>query len=99
MKAKTILKVVCMYCETPMGEKDGEGVEGISASICRKCWKENFPDIPYPEDTKACEVCGHTGPDVHEWPTYKDGRDKTEYQCDDYEACLNRKYNQSVGVK
>ena len=44
-------------------------------------------------DTKTCEVCGHQGTDVHEWPTYKDGRDRTEYQCDNYEACLTRKHN------
>lgn len=96
---KTTLKIVCMYCEADMGEKDGEGVEGTSAGICRECWVEHFPNIPYPEETKTCEVCGYAGTDVHEWPTYKDGRDRTEYQCDDYEACLNRKHNQKVGVK
>ncbi|MBA7607533.1 hypothetical protein ES703_14692 [subsurface metagenome] len=45
----TVLKIVCMYCGENMGEKDGEGVEGTSHSICRKCWEERFPDWPYPE--------------------------------------------------
>lgn len=45
------------------------------------------------QDIKTCEVCGHQGTDVHEWPTYKDGRDRTKYQCDDYKTCLTRKSN------
>lgn len=89
---KTTLKIVCMYCNTDMGEKDGEGVEGTSHSVCDKCLKEQLVKLPSPP-TKTCEVCGHTGTNVHEWPTYKDGRDKTEYQCNDYEACLSRKHN------
>ena len=43
---------------------------------------------------KTCEVCGHTGTDVHEYPTYSRvlGRDTTEYQCDNIDTCLDRKY-------
>jgi hypothetical protein len=43
---------------------------------------------------EACEVCGHRGVDVHEYPTYSQvlKRDTTEMQCDDINACLNRKY-------
>jgi len=48
------------------------------------------------QDLKTCDVCGHTGPDVHEWPTYKEGGAHTEYQCDDYAACLTRKHNGSA---
>lgn len=96
---KTILKIVCMYCGQFLGEKDGLGAEGTTASICEKCWQDNFPELPYLGNNKTCNVCGCTGPEVHEWPTYKDGRDRTEYQCDDYKACLNRKHNQRVGVK
>jgi len=33
----TILKIACMYCRTPMGEKAGHGVSGVSHSICREC--------------------------------------------------------------
>ena len=42
--------------------------------------------------TRTCEVCGHTGTDVHEYPTYSHslGRDTTQYQCDDIDACLER---------
>ncbi len=47
---KTVLKIVCMYCEAFMGERDGLGVEGISHSICEKCWEARHPDIPYPVD-------------------------------------------------
>ncbi len=77
---KTTLKIVCMYCKDPMGEKDGKGVEGTSHSICRECWKEYCPNFKYPEPEHTCEECGHTGPNVHEWPTYKDGQDKKAYQ-------------------
>jgi hypothetical protein len=46
----TVLKMECMYCGAPMGEKDSQGVEGVSHGICRKCWARDFPDEPYPED-------------------------------------------------
>lgn len=48
----TILKIVCMYCKKDMGEKDGEGVEGTSSSICKECWEEHFPGVPYSEEEK-----------------------------------------------
>ncbi len=34
---KTIMKIECGWCGTPMGEKDGEGVKGITTSICPEC--------------------------------------------------------------
>jgi len=40
----------------------------------------------------TCEICGHTGLDVHEYP-YLDRNskeDSTRYECKDYEACLDR---------
>mgnify|MGYP001593043777 FL=1 len=40
---ETILKVVCMYCGAGMGEKDGQGVEGISHGICEQCWYDRYP--------------------------------------------------------
>lgn len=33
----TVLKIICMVCHKPMGEKDGEGIEGVTSSICPKC--------------------------------------------------------------
>lgn len=45
--ASTILKVVCMYCKADMGEKDGQGVSGVSHGICRGCWEERYPDQDY----------------------------------------------------
>ncbi len=95
---KTTLKIACMYCEKDMGEKDGKGVEGTSHSICRECWEKHVPGEPYPADKqkpiRTCAVCGREGEDVNEYPVYNNGRDRTEYQCDDIDACLNRKYSQ-----
>ena len=31
------IKVVCAWCYSYMGEKDGRGVEGISHSLCPDC--------------------------------------------------------------
>jgi len=31
------LKMVCAWCGKDMGEKEGEGIEGISHSICEEC--------------------------------------------------------------
>lgn len=39
------LKVVCAWCGEPMGEKEGNGVKGISHSICDDCLLHNFPDV------------------------------------------------------
>ena len=33
-----MIEIVCAYCGKKMGEKDGEGVSGISHSICEKCF-------------------------------------------------------------
>ena len=48
----TILKVVCMWCRKAMGEKDGEGQEGLSHSICEECWKKYYPEWPYPKEVE-----------------------------------------------
>ena len=46
-----------------------------------------------PQPVRQCEVCGHMGGDVQEHPFYDKvlGRDSTRYECDDIEACLDRK--------
>lgn len=49
---QTILKIVCMYCDEDMGTKDGEGIEGVTTSICKKCWKKHFPQWEYPKEDK-----------------------------------------------
>lgn len=41
-----------MWCQASMGEKDGEGVEGISHGICRSCWEKRYPQWSYPKDEK-----------------------------------------------
>ena len=48
---KTILKIECMDCRKVMGEKDGQGTEGTSHSICPECWEVRFPGVPYPGET------------------------------------------------
>ena len=52
MTKKTILTIICMYCKTKMGKKDGQGAEGNTHSICKKCWADLFPSIPYPKEVK-----------------------------------------------
>ncbi|MFA5937187.1 MAG: hypothetical protein WC822_04925 [Candidatus Paceibacterota bacterium] len=47
---QTILKIVCMWCKTPMGEKDGKGQSGETSSICRNCWDTHFPGTEYPKE-------------------------------------------------
>ena len=34
---RSILKIKCAWCGKAMGEKDGQGVEGTSHSICPHC--------------------------------------------------------------
>jgi len=34
------MKIVCACCGKDMGEKDGEGVEGISHGVCEQCLKK-----------------------------------------------------------
>ena len=41
----TIIKTVCSYCDKDMGEKNGEGVEGVSHSVCKDCLLHHFPNI------------------------------------------------------
>ena len=31
------MKVICAWCGKSMGEKEGEGVEGVSHGICEEC--------------------------------------------------------------
>jgi len=32
------MKIVCSWCGKVMGEKDGEGIDGISHSVCDECY-------------------------------------------------------------
>ena len=36
----TVIKVVCAWCGKDMGEKDGQGKEGISHGLCEECRAE-----------------------------------------------------------
>lgn len=46
---KTVLKIACMDCGKSMGEKDGQGVEGTTHSLCEECWAVRCPGEPYPK--------------------------------------------------
>lgn len=39
-----------MYCDLPMGEKDGQGVTGVTTSICPDCWRKHYPQWSYPKE-------------------------------------------------
>jgi len=36
----TIIKVVCAWCGKYIGEKDGEGQEGVSHGMCQECYEK-----------------------------------------------------------
>jgi hypothetical protein len=42
---KTIIQIVCMYCKKDMGTKDGEGITGISHSICEECHEKVMKEL------------------------------------------------------
>lgn len=46
----TIIKTVCMYCGKDCGDKDGNGVEGISHGICPEC--ESLGDNEQGDDAR-----------------------------------------------
>jgi hypothetical protein len=36
----TTLRIVCAWCGRKLGEKDGQGIDGLSHSICDKCLRK-----------------------------------------------------------
>ncbi len=62
MSKDTVLKIFCAWCRADMGEKDGQGTEGETSSMCRQCWAEYFPGVAYPRDEPSytCPACGMT---------------------------------------
>lgn len=40
----TTLKIICAWCLKDMGEKDGEGVDGVTGGICKYCLFHHFPN-------------------------------------------------------
>ncbi len=59
---KTILKIICASCRKDMGEKDGEGAEGVTGTFCKECWDRQFPGIPYPEEETPSRTPGPDRP-------------------------------------
>jgi DNA-directed RNA polymerase subunit RPC12/RpoP len=57
------MKIVCAWCGKEMGERDGEGVEGITHSVCSECSAkiEAQEEVDYMAKIKECspvtEVC------------------------------------------
>jgi len=49
---QTVLYIVCAWCQKPLGSKDGQGVSGISHSICGNCLQAMTPR------TEKCYWCG-----------------------------------------
>ena len=41
----TKLRIVCAWCGDDMGEKEGDGVAGVTSSICEKCLARHFPGV------------------------------------------------------
>ena len=35
-----VIKIRCAWCGKDMGERDGEGVNGLSHSICDECYED-----------------------------------------------------------
>ncbi len=42
MRDRAKIKVVCAWCQTDMGTKDGDGTTGVSHGICAACSVETF---------------------------------------------------------
>lgn len=53
---------------------------------------------PCPRSELICELCGHQGNDVHEYPTYDRvlHQDTYQHQCDDINACYDRMIKQGT---
>lgn len=39
------ITIRCGWCDKWLGEKDGQGVEGVSHGICDDCLTKNFPHV------------------------------------------------------
>ena len=46
----TLIKVVCAWCGTDMGTKDGKGQEGVSHGICSDCYDKVSVHKPTKEE-------------------------------------------------
>ena len=52
MESKTILTVICAWCGKDMGEKDGQGVSGVSHGMCPDCYSKAMADLRIAENIK-----------------------------------------------
>ena len=44
------MKSICAWCGNDMGEKDGQGVEGVSHGICEECENKLEEAMPIAKD-------------------------------------------------
>lgn len=57
----SVIQVVCAWCGADMGEKDGEGQEGISHGICEECLGKFKQENPEPCPFKTRPVIKYLG--------------------------------------
>jgi len=53
MVSKTVLIMQCAWCGKPMGEKDGQGVSGVSHGMCQECYDKLTEDLDIAENMKS----------------------------------------------
>ena len=39
------MKMICSWCGKDLGEKDGEGVEGVSHGVCEECLEKFLAEV------------------------------------------------------
>ena len=49
----TMLKIRCAWCGEDMGEKDGQGAEGTTDSICPKCSQKVIEDAEIADNMRS----------------------------------------------
>jgi len=53
MESKTVITVQCAWCGKPLGEKDGQGVSGVSDGMCSECYNRLTEDMELAEATRS----------------------------------------------
>ena len=53
MESKTVLLVKCAWCGKDMGEKDGQGVSGVSHGMCPECCRKVTADTEIADSMRS----------------------------------------------
>lgn len=56
-----MLKIICAWCRKDLGERDGEGVNGTSHSLCLACKAKYMTDLMTKEDWAAIDKAAAEG--------------------------------------